>query len=234
MMENKINKEYWEKNIEGFSGFYDTQSEETINAPGWFSPLYKKFIFPVEKKYMRQRYDFVCDYIDTNVKKGMKVADIGCGSGVYTKRMIEKGAFVYALDYAQSAVGLTKKNLNNIEANSSEVLLFDVTRQKIPDVDLAISIGVLPYISGIETFFSNTLPHTGEFLFNYLSADNFLNRMRKKIKMLDVRNYSYHNFNEIHRNLSLYNFNINRKEKLATGFLVETKKIINWYYKNAL
>lgn len=217
-----INKTYWEKNIEGFSGFYDTLSEESIAAPGWFASFYKKILFPVEKKYMRDRYNFVCDYIDRNVKPGMKVADIGCGSGVYTKRMIGKGAFVYAMDYAQSAVNLTKKNLDPKEAHSAEVMLFDIIQQPIPKVDLAISIGVLTYIDEMNEFFNHTLPNTEKFLFNYLSADNLLNRLRTRLHLLDVRNYSYHSYQDIEKKLKETKFIINKKQKLATGFIIDS------------
>lgn len=220
----QINKDYWEKNIEGFSGFYDTHSEESIAAPNWFASIYKKIIFPLEKKYMRDRYNYVCAYIDKNVKKGMKVADIGCGSGIYTKRIISRGAFVYAIDYTENALSLTKKNLLPEEAKFSELLLVDITRQKIPVVDLAISIGVLTYIDEADVFFNNVLPNTNLFLFNYLSGNNLLNIFRKNLSLFDVRNYSYHHFQNIDRTLKSYGFEITQKQKLATGFIIDSKR----------
>ena len=42
----------------------------------------------------------------------MKVANTACGSGIYTRKMIDKGVFVYAFDYAESCINLTKKNNN--------------------------------------------------------------------------------------------------------------------------
>lgn len=219
-----VNKDYWEKNIEGFSGFYDTSSEESIIAPGWLKPLYKKLVFPLEKKYMHDRYNYLCNYIDTCVKPGMKVADIGCGSGVYTKRMIERGAYVYALDYAESAVMLTKKNLSGANQNSFEVRLFDVVTQKIPAVDLAISIGVLTYIDESDVFFENVLSNTGLFLFNFLDKNNRLNRIRQNLSWLDVRNYSYHEFQGLEKTLNSYGFAISQKQKLATGYIINSER----------
>src|ERR1700758_3747246 len=102
----ELNKKYWEENIEGFSGFYDTKSEENISGNFLISFFYKKLIFPMEKKYMFVRHTCVSNFIESNIKDGMKVADIGCGSGVYVKKMIQKGAFVYAFDYAESALNL--------------------------------------------------------------------------------------------------------------------------------
>ena len=43
-------KEYWERNISGFAGFYDTGSEEKIMAPFPLNFIYRMFIFPIEKK----------------------------------------------------------------------------------------------------------------------------------------------------------------------------------------
>ncbi len=71
------NAEYWEKNIEGFSGFYDKKSEENINGNSLVTYFYKKIIFPIEKKYMLERYNYVINYINNNVFAGMKCADIG-------------------------------------------------------------------------------------------------------------------------------------------------------------
>jgi len=46
---NTINRDYWEKNIESYSGFYYVNSEEQINIPFGLAGLYKKFIFPLPK-----------------------------------------------------------------------------------------------------------------------------------------------------------------------------------------
>ena len=220
----QVNKDYWEKNIEGFSGFYDTKSEENIQAPGFFAALYKGLAFPMEKKYMLARYNFVCNYIDENVKPGMKVADIGCGSGVYTKRMISKGAFVYATDYVESAISLTRKNLTKDEVRSVELLHSDVVKQAIPKVDLAISIGVLPYIDEADKYFGNILPFTDLFLFNFLDKNNLFNRLRSLMPLFDVRSYSYHSSSAINSHLENHGFGIRLQETLATGFLMDVKK----------
>ena len=221
---NKGNKLYWEENIEGFSGFYDTISEENIQGASWFTWLYKKTMFPIEKKYMMIRHKTVSDYIDKKTKPGMKVADVGCGSGVYTKIMLRKGAFVYGLDYAESAVSLTEKNIKSENSENYEIRVFDITKSKIPEVDLVISIGVLPYISDLDTYLDNVLPYTGSFLFNYLDMNHPLNRIRKLIHFFDVRNYSYHKLRDIKKGIAGHGFSIVKQTKLATGFIIECKR----------
>ena len=59
-----------------------------------------------------------------------------------SRKMIDKGAFVYAFDYAESAINLTKKNNNFPSSELASVEILDISTTKIPDIDLAISIGV--------------------------------------------------------------------------------------------
>lgn len=221
-----INKDYWEKNIAGFSGFYDKGSEEKIIAPRFLSFLYKSILFSIEKRYMRKRYDMVSDYIDRNVYSGMVVADIGCGSGVFVENMIVKGAKVYALDYAESALELAKKRLAVIE-NSKKIkfIRLDITKDCIPKVDLAIAIGVLTYINEKEKFFDNILPYTNKFLFNYLDLNHPINIFRKIFPVFDVRKLSYHSSDKIRKDLEGRGFKINRIHKLATGFVIDCERI---------
>lgn len=221
---HSIKREYWEKNIENYSRFYYASSEENINIPLWLSAAYKKYLFPLERKVTIERYDSVCSFIDTNVKKGMKVADIGCGSGIFSKKLIERGAFVYAMDYASSALDLTKKSLSAEELNHVELTQLDVTSTGIPRVDIAISIGVLPYIDELDKYFENVLPNTDLLLFNYINKYNPFNLVRRFLPLLDVRNYSYHDLKEISALTKKYGFKVTEKKKLGTGFMIELKR----------
>lgn len=221
-----VNRDYWEQNIEGFSGFYDVKSEEQIRAGRGLAFLYKKFLFPIEKKYMYDRYRYVCEYIDRHVEPGMKVADIGCGSGVFVKRMVARGAFVYALDYAESAVNLTRRNLTADEARSVELIHADITQLKLPEVDVAISIGVLTYIDAIDEFFDNIVSSSRHLLFNYLDGANVLNRLRRRVlPFLDVRDYSYHTSADVQVKLHQRGCEVKKRQRLATGFLIESERV---------
>ena len=222
--DNTINKEYWQKNIEKYSGFYYVNSEENIDIPFGLDGLYKKFIFPLERKVTLERYNIVCAFIDRHVKPGMKVADIGCGSGIFSKKMLDKGAYVYAMDYVPSAVELTKRNLSSENTSMFEVSQLDISKQHIPKVDLAIGIGILPYIASSENFFGNILPYTDKFLFNYNDKYNLFNLTRTVLGFLDVRHYSFHSQNEIDLSISKNGFDIVKNTKLGTGFILELKK----------
>ena len=223
--DNNFHKDYWEKNIEGFSGFYDKKSEENLSGSLVVSFFYMKFIFPLEKKYMIQRHIVVTDFIEKNVRENMKTADIGCGSGVYTKKMIQMGAEVFASDYAESAVVLTNRNLTSEEKKKSHIDVVDILKKHIPQVNVAISIGVLPYIDNLSSYLNNILPYADHVLFNYLEKDHPINSMRRKLfKFLDVRKYSYHRFSDVIKELALHDFVLVKKTALATGFIIEAKR----------
>lgn len=225
-METKVgSKEYWEENIQGWSGFYDKKSEEALQGPRSLTSLYKKIIFPLEEKYMRQRFDMVSAFIAKNIRPKMNVADIGCGCGIYTKHMASLGAKVFAIDFTQSALDLTKNNLTTHELECVELHKFDVVSQPIPRSDVSIAIGVMPYVDKIDSFLNNILPFTNCFYFNFLNADSWLNIVRHKFPVFDVRGYYYYSVSDLRKKLAERNFEIVDMKKLATGFMIEAKKI---------
>lgn len=220
-------QDYWENNIEGFSGFYDTTSEETIKGNRLFAWWYKKFIFPMEKKYMIIRHKMVSDFIEEHVKKDFSVADIGCGSGIYSKKIAHsvgnKGR-VFALDFTSASINLVNKNLSEEEKKYVTVQQFDITKESIPKVDIAISIGVLPYISDVKIYLKHILPYTEEIYFNFLDADNLLNKIRLYLPFLNARNYSYHSYTDVVEILFQEGFSIQAVENLATGKMIHAKR----------
>jgi SAM-dependent methyltransferase len=219
-----VNREYWENNIEGFSKFYDSESEENIIAPKYISQLYKRIIFPIEKKYMLDRYEIVCAYIEKNVHQGTTIADVGCGGGIFTEKMVLKNARVFALDYSNSALNLVRNKLVRHKMAGLELIKLDITKQRIPCVNLAIAIGVLTYTNEINAFFGNILPYTDKFLFNYLNAHNPINIFRRLFSIFDVRKLCYHRTADIKMQLHKRGFRINHTIKLATGFVIDCEK----------
>lgn len=222
-LNKKSHRDYWEQNIKGFSKFYDSISEENIGSNSLFTILYKKLVFPIEKKVTRERYNIVCEYIEKNVYQGMKVADIGCGSGIFTKLIVKHQVNVYALDYSQSALDLTHNSLTENETKSVNLIKADILSEHIPTVDLVISIGVIPYIDDINRYFDNILPFTQKILFNYLDANNMINIVRRILPFLDVRHYYYQSNKDILSILEQYNFKVNNIIKLSTGFMIDAE-----------
>jgi cyclopropane fatty-acyl-phospholipid synthase-like methyltransferase len=217
-------KQYWERNIEGFSGFYDTGSEEGLAGPRVIRALYRRFIFPVEKKFMRKRYLMVRSFIDREVKPGQRATDIGCGSGIFSILMAENGADVLALDFADAAVALTTRNIPEHLRGKIAVRRHDISADPIPNTDVAIAIGVLPYIQDEQEFMGNMLEHSQVAMFNFLDADNPINIIRKFAKMIDPRGYYYHTRSSIDQRLQGLGFTQREFEPLATGFAVYARR----------
>ncbi len=219
----KKRKEYWERNTISYSNFYETTSEETIVGSPMFTNLYKMFIFPIEKKATLDRYKSVKAYLEESITPNMEVADIGCGNGIYIPIMLEKGANVIAVDYAHSAINMVKKRFVS-ENNGLKCLLMDITKGKIPKVELTIAIGVLPYIDNLEVFLNNILPYTNKFVFNFLDSAHPLNKVRKFFPLLNVRYYSYHDKEYVIGMVQRKGFIVDRIKKLFTGYMIFCKK----------
>ena len=225
MTEENVRRDYWEENIGGFAGFYDRKSEERILAPAGLAWLYKRLLFPIEKRYMKVRYDLVSRYLERHVHEGTVAADVGCGDGIFTRMMVERGAGkVYALDFTESALELTRQRLGPRETERVTFIHSDISKAPIPQVEVAIAIGVLVYVNDVEAFFANVLPNTQRLLVNFVSADNLLNRIRRRLTVLDVRRLTYQRMPEIESVLDRYGFVVTQVDPLATGFVVQTER----------
>jgi ubiquinone/menaquinone biosynthesis C-methylase UbiE len=86
--------------------------------------------------------------------KGKKVLDAGCGSGVYSEWLIDRGAIVTAIDYSDSMISFAKEKVgdraNIIKANLNSPLTF----LKEDEFDLVVSSMVIHYIKDWRNLFS--------------------------------------------------------------------------------
>lgn len=223
---NNLNtsKLYWEKNIGKFSNFYTKNSDEDLKNKGIFSLIYKCIGFPIERKYMKVRYNIVQSFIFEMINKDTVVADVGCGCGIFTEMALSLGAKVYALDFAQNALKLTKQRNSMHDANALTLRLFDLIDEAVPKVDVILAIGILPYIESIDIFLRNTLPSTNIIMFNFLNASNPLNKLRRKLPFLDVRGYHYHSLQMISKKMAEFGFCTINRIKLATGTVLVAKR----------
>lgn len=225
MDRNAILQNYWDQNIGRYSAFYDTTSEEALMG---FKPLlflYRKVIFPIEKKVTRQRYEFVKDFIGKEVTETTKVADVGCGGGVFTKLMADIGASGYALDFAPSALELTKARLTAEQQQKITFKQYDATSDKLPTSNVCLVIGVMPYIEDLGPLFANILPNTDKIVFNFLEKTHPFNLVRIVLPFLNVRNYSYHRKAEVLEMLKQHGFKATQVSVLSTGYLMTAERI---------
>lgn len=90
-MDKDTLKQYYEKKARSLDEFHIT-----YDSPS----LYKRFFYTV-------RFSKVMSFVNAGEKE--KILDIGCGSGFYTKALIQKGAVVTATDIAKGYLKQTKK-----------------------------------------------------------------------------------------------------------------------------
>ncbi|MDQ3020391.1 MAG: methyltransferase domain-containing protein [Bacteroidota bacterium] len=103
---------------------------------------------------------------------GKKILDAGCGPGRYAEWLVDKGAFVTAIDYSDEMISLTKEKLGDkakiVKANLNLPLDF----LEDEEFDVIISSMVIHYIKDWQMLFSEfnrVLKREGVLIF---STDN--------------------------------------------------------------
>ncbi|MDQ7096464.1 class I SAM-dependent methyltransferase [Desulfosporosinus sp. PR] len=101
--------------------------------------------------------------------KGKKVLDAGCAAGWYTKRLLEKGASVIAVDFSPKMVDMTKNRVGNeavvIRADLNEPLSF--IKDEFLDVVLSsLTLHYLKNWDNVMSEFNRILKRAGELIFS--------------------------------------------------------------------
>jgi ribosomal protein L11 methyltransferase len=223
-------KDYWDKNIDNWGKFYleSSHSQEEFNSPSWLTKLYGGLVVPIEARLMAQRYRLTIDFIDRYVKPGMVVADVGCGTGIFTVEMLKRGARVIAIDISASSLESTKKNVFINAPESLDLVRFlqlNVSEKSIPTVDIAIAMGVTPYVTEIEPFYQNILSQTRIFYCLVLDPKHWANKIRHIFPILNVRNVHCFNRNRIDDILRRNNCSLIERLDFASGYLDITDSI---------
>lgn len=101
--------------------------------------------------------------------KGKKVLDASCAAGWYTKYLLDKGAFVTAVDFSPQMIEMTKKRVGNkaeiIRADLNEPLSFIKTNS----LDIVLSSLTLHYLKNWEIVmseFNRILKENGKLIFS--------------------------------------------------------------------
>ncbi len=216
MDRQKVIQDYWEQNVKKYSEFYDKTSEERIATPNWLAPIYRKTIFPFERKVTRDRYEMVKDFIVTQLQDGEHIVDLGCGGGIFTELLAEVGMRVSAFDFADSAIQMTKARVAK-HASKVNVGKLNAMTEDIPKSDACICVGLFPYIENLDQLFSHVLPNTKKIWFNFLNDRSPSNLLRQAFPILNARYYYYHSPKQVRGWLANYGFVTVSETKLGTG-----------------
>ena len=223
-MDSNKTKDYWDKNIEHWGKFYldMSHSDEEFNVPRWLSRLYHSFISPIEARLMTERFHLTIDFIDCYVREGHVAVDIGCGTGVFTVEMLRGGAMVKALDISVRTLTLTRALVERLvpeHAHKVEYLLTDVSKERIPDSDVALAMGVTPYVENLDSFYGNILPATKLFFCLVLDPRHWANRLRRFLPILNVRRLRWFEKDLVDSLLARYNWRLLERRDFASGYL---------------
>jgi SAM-dependent methyltransferase len=217
-------QEYWNDNIEKWGELYleISHSHESLHAPKWLDFLYKKLVMPQEARLMTDRFRRTMSFIEQHVHEGMTVVDLGCGTGIFTVEMLRRGAYVKAVDFAQSSLSLTQALVERLvpeKKNNVEYLLLDASQKRLPDSDAVLAMGVTPYLQEIAPFYNNILPTTKIFYCLILDPNHWANRIRRMLPFLNVRDLHWFAKSEIDAILARHNWQLVERTSFASGYL---------------
>lgn len=223
--DNTVNyKRYWEENIEKWGSLYLEYSHgnEKLNSATWLDWLYKKTIYRIESHLMKKRYQLTLDFVQCYVQPGTHFNDIGCGIGLFTVAALKQGAFVNAIDFSEMALLETKKRVEKYAPESLSRVTFhhlNAEEEALPAADVALAMGVTPYIKRLDYFYENVLNHCDLFYCLVVDSENFLNRIRHAFPFLNVRNLVFYSKAYVDSLLSPNHSILLSRKNFATGFL---------------
>lgn len=175
--------------------------------------------------YLDKNYKEEVDYVLSNIpiKKGLKILELGCGSGGHAEFFCENGNLVYGVDLSTSMIEKAKeKKIDNFYPSQGNIVNFELDAK----FDLATSMfHVISYLisnNDIVNCFNNVnnhLNHGGLFIFDYWYSPAVLSqRPEIRIKNFESDNVKITRIANselvIERNIVNVNFNIQVMSKL--------------------
>lgn len=213
---------YWDTNIERWGDYYLEMSHghEALEAPTWFAAIYRVSIGRLERKLMAERYARTVGFLDTYIKPGIVLNDLGCGTGIFTVHALKRGAIVNAIDFAEGSIKATRNNVEAHVANAKAAFIVaDVANHNLPKSDVSLAMGLSPYIADLDSFLENVLQSTDLLCCLYVDPRRWSNRLRTALPFLNVRRLKFHHPSDVDRNYRRHRWNLLSREKFATGYI---------------
>lgn len=212
---------YWDRNIDKWGEKYleISHGHETLDAPRWLSWAYNRTLGRVEANLMRQRYELTAAFIERYVHRGTMFCDIGCGTGLFTVLALNRGARVIAVDFSDSALHITAENVLKHARGLAKYVRADVQKEPIPECEVALAMGVTPYVQDLAAFLGNILPRTRVLCCQYTDPARISNRVRTALPFLNVRNLVFHSATDVDALYAHHGFTLTERKPFATGFI---------------
>lgn len=158
----------------------------------------------------------------SDIKKGDKVLDVGCGSGYNFKYIKENGGNVFGIDLSEEMLDCVKEDVKLIKGDISQLnlnLKFDV-------VSGVLSFSVIPDLDNAIKNIKNLLRNEGKILILDIKKFNGFFRFLNPLIRLVWRNAVWNYDRDLGDILSGEGFNVEKKEWFS-GFvyMVKGKKL---------
>ncbi|AAM07528.1 class I SAM-dependent methyltransferase [Methanosarcina acetivorans] len=204
--------EYFETIAEDFDAYYDKPKNMTdalINS--W-----------LRRPGLLKRLKITLAISDP--KEGMRILEIGCGSGKYIVECAKRGADVWGIDVAPEMIKLAKQfcNKSKIKAHLS---VGDATKELQSGFDVCVALGVFEYFKDPRPILNNMIAatnHNGKVIFSLPKKYAFQTPLREA--MLYYRNVDCYYYTKEKIRMLVNNGN-HRIYDYGPGYVVE-------YYKN--
>ena len=117
------------------------------------------------------------DYIDANHGQGRLAVDLGCGNGVESKALLDRGWRVLAIDSEPSAIEVTRARAAGDEADRLTTLVSRFAGVDLPEVDLVFAQLSLPFcpvevFDGLWQQIRGAIRPGGHFVGQFLGPDD--------------------------------------------------------------
>jgi len=137
--------------------------------------IYDKFAEKYHKKRQNPDENFYNLYIEMpamlsilkNRVKNMKVLDLGCGSGIFSKKLLQLGSNVVGLDLSKSLIDIARKENPKIEFHIGDA---KKTQFKKTSFDIVSSSLMIHYFNNLDPLFkeiSRILKNNGTLVFSF-------------------------------------------------------------------
>jgi SAM-dependent methyltransferase len=169
---------------------------------------------------MRERYRRTIAFLDRHVRSDVIVSDLGCGTGIFVVEALKRGGTVNAIDFSSTALEITRKNVErHCPSGRVRYQQADVQKDELPQSDVTLAMGLVPYLTDLPAFMLNALSKTNLIYCLYVDPKHFANRIRTALPFLNVRGLQYHKREDVDRIYALNNWTLIERGNFATGYI---------------
>ena len=162
-------KDYFEEIAIDFDSYYESPN-------GFFSNMINIWL---RKPGLFRRLKIALKASDP--KNGLKILDIGCGSGKFIVECAKRGAEVHGIDISKEMIEIAKDFCKKNKVNA-ELKVGDATKELPKDFDVSVALGVFEYFENPMPILKNMFLSTkknSKIIFSVPSLFAFQTPLRK-------------------------------------------------------